>query len=334
MRLKLKQYALVLSVFASAQPLYAESVCTTVTDLGSLARTIGGSEFDVITFAKGTEDPHFVEAKPSFIKALSKADLFVQVGFDLEVGWAPLLLQNARNGAVLPGGEGFVDASTVVRALNVPTGTIDRSMGDVHLHGSPHYLLDPINGWRVAGLIRDSFAKHDADDAPKFIERFKQFERTLAERLVGVRIVEALGAEKVLAMVDAGKAKELENGELRLGGWMEKMAPLRGARVVVDHPMWSYFLKRFELSESASLEPKPGLEPTTKQLEMVIGKIRADGVKLLLSSAYYDPRHANFVAAQTGIAVVPMAHQVGARAGTEEYLQMIDYNVHAITSTR
>lgn len=332
MRSIITSVAVVLSVLAPAQWLQAENVCVTVPDLASLVGTLGGPEFEVVTFAKGREDPHFVEAKPSFIKALSKADLFVQVGLDLEVGWAPVLLQNARNRAVLPGGEGFIDASSVVQAINVPTGSVDRSMGDVHLHGSPHYLLDPLNGWRVAGLLRDRFASQKTEEAGKIHDRFKQFERRLAERLVGEMLVTKYGPEKVLQTVDAGRIRELVVGDVPLGGWMAKMAPLRGARVVVDHPMWGYFLKRFEMIESVSLEPKPGVEPTTKQLEMVIGKVKQEGIALLLSSAYYDPRHANVVADQTGIRVVPMAHQVGARPGTDEYLQMIDYNVNVLTT--
>ena len=334
MRSVIKQLVAVLSVLGCVQQIQAENVCVTVTDLASLVQAVGGSEFEVVTFAKGSEDPHFVEAKPSFIKALSKADLFVQVGLDLEVGWVPVLLQNARNSAVLPGGEGFIDASSVVKALDVPTGSIDRSMGDVHLHGSPHYLLDPLNGWRVAGLLRDSFAKHNPAGAVGFQERFKRFEQQVAERLVGEKLVANYGAEKVLQAIDAGRSKELFGADATLGGWMAKMAPLSGARVVVDHPMWSYFLKRFEMIESVSLEPKPGIEPTTKQLEMVIGKVKQEGIALLLSSSYYDQRHANFVADQTGIKIVPMAHQVGARPGTDGYLQMIDYNVNALSSAR
>jgi ABC-type Zn uptake system ZnuABC Zn-binding protein ZnuA len=118
----------------------------------SLVREVGGDRVSVTYFAKGTEDPHFVEAKPSFIKALSQCDLYVQTGMDLEIGWAPVLLQNARNGAVLPGAPGYLDASKVISPLEIPTGPTDRSMGDVHPLGNPHYLLDPLNGPKVARL--------------------------------------------------------------------------------------------------------------------------------------------------------------------------------------
>ena len=135
-----------------ARPL---QVAVTIPDLGSLVREIGGDQVAVTVFAKGTEDAHFVEAKPSFIKTLSEADLFIQMGLEMEMGWAPVLQQNARNAKVLPGARGFLDASTVITPLDVPTGPVDRSLGDVHEAGNPHYLLDPINGLRVARLIRD-----------------------------------------------------------------------------------------------------------------------------------------------------------------------------------
>ena len=130
-------------------------VCATVPELGSLVREIGGNQVAVTVFAKGTENPHFVEAKPSLIKELSQADLYVQMGLELEVGWAPVLLQNASNGKVLQGARGYLDASTVINPMDIPSGTIDRSMGDVHPYGNPHYLTDPLNGLKVAALIRD-----------------------------------------------------------------------------------------------------------------------------------------------------------------------------------
>ena len=143
------------SVWAEA-PL---NVFTTLRDLGDLAKAVGGDQVEVASMVKGPEDAHFIEAKPSFIKTLSQCDLYIQIGMDLEVGWAPVLLQNARNAAVLPGGRGHVDASTVIQRLEVPTGPVDRSMGDVHPMGNPHYLLDPLNGLKVARLIRDKDRK-------------------------------------------------------------------------------------------------------------------------------------------------------------------------------
>src|SRR5919109_1753657 len=152
-----------------ARPL---QVAVTVPDLGSLVREIGGDQIVVTVFAKGTEDPHFVEAKPSFIKTLSTADLFIQMGMELEMGWAPALQQNARNARVLPGARGFLDASAAITPLEIPSGPVDRSLGDVHPAGNPHYLLDPINGLRVGRLIRDKLIELRPERQRYFEERY------------------------------------------------------------------------------------------------------------------------------------------------------------------
>src|SRR5918994_716402 len=165
-----------------ARPL---QVAATVPELGSLVRAIGGDQVTVTVFAKGTEDSHFVEAKPSFIKTLSQVDLFIQIGMENEAGWAPVLLQNARNSRVLPGARGFVDASAAIVPLDVPTGQVDRSLGDVHPAGNPHYLLDPVNGLKVARLIRDKLIELRPERRPSFAQRYAAFRQRLGVSLVG-----------------------------------------------------------------------------------------------------------------------------------------------------
>ena len=168
---------LILTLFVSivyAQSLKPVQVCATVPELGNLAQEIGGDQVKVTVFAKSQEDPHFIEAKPSFIKALSQADLFLQIGMELEIGYAPVLLQNARNSRVLIGAPGYVDASKVITPMEVPTGIVDRSMGDVHPQGNPHYLLDPLNGLLVARLIRDRLIEVRPEKKPFFEERIRR----------------------------------------------------------------------------------------------------------------------------------------------------------------
>jgi zinc/manganese transport system substrate-binding protein len=282
--------------FANAEPL---RVCATVPDLGDLVRQVGGDEVTVTVFAKGPEDPHFVEAKPSFTKALSKADAYIQVGLELEAGWAPVLLGQARNKKVLPGHDGFIDASTAIEPMHVPQGTIDRAMGDVHAGGNPHYLLDPLNGAKVAELIASRLGQLRPEKAAYFKDRCHAYCRRMEEALAG---------------------------------WQALVQPCAGAKVVSDHDMWPYFAHRFGLDVIGFLEPKPGLPPTTRHLGALVEIMKTDQVRLILASSYYDPRHADFVSAKTGAVVVNLAHQVGARPGTDDYIAMLDYNVQRIVA--
>jgi ABC-type Zn uptake system ZnuABC Zn-binding protein ZnuA len=308
-------------------------VAATIPDLGSLVREIGGDQVAVTVFAKGTEDPHFVEAKPSFIKTLSEADLFVEGGMEGEMGWAPVLLQNARNANVLPGARGFLDASTVITPLDVPTGPVDRSMGDVHPAGNPHFLPDPINGLRVARLIRDKLIELRPERQPYFEERYASFRQRLGAALVGEALAKKYDVEKLAVLFEAGKLGDFlksQGEESLLSGWFGLMLPYRGAKVVSDHNTWSYFARRFGISVIGFLEPKPGLPPTTKHLNALIEMMRDQGVRVILANPYFDPRFAQFVAERTGAQVVNMAHQVGARPGTDDYIAMIDYDVRQL----
>jgi zinc/manganese transport system substrate-binding protein len=169
-------------------PAAALQVCATVPDLGYLVREIGGDQVAVTVFAKGPEDPHFVEAKPGFIKALNQTDVFIEVGMELETGWVPVLFKNARNAKILPGAGGYLDASTVIAPLNVPSGLVDRSLGDVHPTGNPHYLLDPLNGLKVARLIRDKLAELRPQQTQLFNDRYAALQQKIGSALVGEKL--------------------------------------------------------------------------------------------------------------------------------------------------
>ena len=307
--------------------------CATLPDLGSLVREVGGDRVSVTVFAKGTEDPHFVEAKPSFIKALSQCDLYIQAGMDSEIGWAPVLLRNARNGAVLPGGRGFLDASTVIAPLEVPTGPVDRSMGDVHPLGNPHYLLDALNGLRVARLIRDKLIELRPNHKTYFDERYAAFSKRLGAALVGEKLAKKYDVEKLALLFERGRLGTFlkqQGDEALLGGWLGLMLPHHGVKSVDDHNIWPYFTRRFGIQLIGHMEPKPGIPPTTGHLRALVERMRAEGVRLVLAAAYYDPRHARFISENTGARVVNLANQVGAREGTDDYLGMIDYNVRQL----
>lgn len=309
--------------------------CATVPDLGSLVREVGGDRVSVTAFAKGMEDPHFVEAKPSFIKALSQCDLYIQTGMDSEIGWAPVLLQNARNGAVLPGGRGFLDASAVIAPLEVPTGPVDRSMGDVHPLGNPHYLPDPVNGLKVARLIRDKLIELRPNHKTYFDERYAAFSKRLRTALVGEKLAAKYDVEKLALLFERGRLGAFlkqQGDEALLGGWLGLMLPHYGAKSVDDHNIWLYFTRRFGIQLIGHMEPKPGIPPTTGHLRALVQRMKVEGVKAVMTVPYYDPRHARFISENTGARVVNLANQVGAREGTDDYLAMIDYNVRQLVA--
>ena len=313
-------------------------VCATVPELGSLVREIGGDRVTVTVFAKGTEDPHFVEPRPSFVKALSACDLYVQLGMGMEIGWAPVLLENARNGRVQPGNPGHLDASRAISPLEVPTTPVTRSMGDVHPGGNPHYLLDPLNGLSVADLIQDRLAVLRPDQRGFFADRYGAFARRLAAALVGEALASRYGVEDVIKLArlyEHGKLPDyLESqGEAALlGGWLGRMRPHFGARVVDDHNLWPYFARRFGIKIVGHLEPKPGIPPTTRHLRELVARMNIEGVKAVITAAHYDPRHAQFLARHTGAEIVPLAHQVNARPGADDYLSLHDYNVRTLSA--
>ncbi len=306
------------------------SVVATTPELGSLVRAVAGDQAAVVVLAKPNEDPHFVEAKPSYVKALNGADLYLANGMEMEAGYAPVLLNSARNPRVLPGGPGYVDASVVVTPLEIPVAPIDRSMGDVHSLGNPHYLLDPLNGLKVAALLRDVLSSVRPAAATEFAARYEDFKRRLDSALIGPSLAQKYDAEKLAILFEHGKLVPFleRQGEAgALGGWLGELAPYYGTKVVDEHRMWPYFAHRFGLRVVAHLEPKPGVPPTTKHLQEVVDLIRADDVPLILASAYYDPRHAELVASETEARIVRMANQAGSRPGTAEYLDMVNYNV-------
>ena len=279
---------------AAAGPL---QLVATTPDLAALARIVGGPEVEASALVKGPQDPHRLEPRPSFIRLLHDADLLLVVGMELEQGWLPTLLRSARNPAIQPGGPGYVDASEGIAPLDVPGAGASRAGGDLHRYGNPHYLTDPLRGAQVASR--------------------------LAERLAAVR-PEAAGGFRARA---EAFSREVDT---RLAQWLDSLAPYEGTLAVEDHRYWVYFADRFGIELVGTLEPYPGIAPTTRHLAEVVATIQARSVPLLLSTPYFDPRHARWVAERTQVRVVELAHQAGAREGAEGYLGTIGFNVQAV----
>jgi len=268
-------------------------VVTTTTDLAAIAREVGGDRVSVSAIAVGFQDPHFVDAKPSFLLQLQRADLFVQVGLELEVGWAPTLVGNARNARILPGAAGFVDASAGVAPLQVP-GDADRGAGDIHPYGNPHYWLDPVNGKLVAANIAAGLARVDPQGAAEYETRRAEF----------------------AARLDAAIAR-----------WSEQAAPVRDLPVVAYHNSWPYFERRFGFRVVGFVEPKPGIPPSGRYVAELAEEMKRQGVKLILMSTFYDQKTAKLVATLSGARVVTLANSVAGFPGVESYFDLFDANL-------
>jgi zinc/manganese transport system substrate-binding protein len=272
----------------------AINVVATTEDLASLAREVGGDRIKVEAIAKGYQDPHFVEAKPSFILKLHAADLLIVVGREMEVGWLPPLVQQSRNARVQPGANGYLDASLNVRILEIPTGQITRAMGDVHPLGNPHYWLDPGNGRRIAQAIQQKLAALSPGDAAFFAQRYADFDRRLAE------------AEK---------------------RWDAMMAPYKGLRIVTYHRSWANLVDRFHLEVVGYVEPRPGIPPSPSHTLELIQAMKRDAIRLIVVEPYFDLKTPNAIARDTGAKVVVLPPSVGGVDAVRDYIGLFDYDL-------
>jgi zinc/manganese transport system substrate-binding protein len=274
------------------------NVVTTTPDLGALAREIGGDRVDVKSLAKSTEDPHFVDAKPSHIVTLNKADVLVEGGAELEQGWMPPLLDNARNSKIAVGAPGRVTASNGIRMLEVPA-TLDRSRGDVHALGNPHFLLDPKNAKIVAANIAQHLTQVDPAGAATYAANLKKFNTD----------------------VDA-KAAE----------WDKTMAPFKGGKIVTYHNDFVYFAERFGLKVIGTLEPKPGIAPSPAHLAEVIATMKSENGHAILVQPYQNRKTAETVARQTSGVVLDVSQQPGALKNTDTYVALMDNLISTVAN--
>jgi ABC-type Zn uptake system ZnuABC Zn-binding protein ZnuA len=273
-------------------------VVATTPDLASLAREIGGNAVSVMALAKPTEDPHFVDAKPSHIVTLNRADVLIDGGAELELGWLPPLLESSRNPKIAAGAPGRVVASTGIRMLEIPS-SFDRSKGDVHSLGNPHFLVDPLDAKIVAKNIADHFSRVDPKSASIYAANLAKFN----------------------SAVDAKTAQ-----------WTSALAPFKGAKIVTYHKDFLYFATRFGLTIVDELEPKPGIAPSPAHLASVIGTMKSQGVKVVLVQPYQNRRTAETVARQTGATGLDMPEQPGAKSNTPTYITMMDNLVNTLVA--
>jgi ABC-type Zn uptake system ZnuABC Zn-binding protein ZnuA len=270
------------------------NVIATTEDLASIAREVGGDRITAESIARGYQDPHFVEAKPSFILKLQKADLLIVVGRELEIGWLPPLILQSRNAKVQVGTEGYLDASQGVRILDIPTGQITRAMGDVHPQGNPHYWLDPENGRAIAKSISDKLSQFRPGDRAYFELRLTAFGTRLSE------------AEKK---------------------WLAQMAPYKGTKVVTYHRSFPNFADRFGLDIVGYVEPRPGIPPSPRHTLDLIQEMKRQNIKLILVEPYFDLKTPQSIARATGATVLVVPPSVGGVKEAGDFFGLFDYNV-------
>jgi zinc/manganese transport system substrate-binding protein len=274
-------------------------VVTSTTDLYDIAREVGGDKITATHIGEGYQDPHFIEAKPSFVLQLRKADVWAFVGLDLEIGWMPLLLQGARNPKLQPGQPGYLDASRVISVLDMARGNVDRSQGDVHPLGNPHYWLDPENGRRIAKLFRETFSRLD----PKNATVYEANEKAFTQRL------------------DAAERS-----------WQADLAKIKGQPVVAWHTSWRYFADYNGMNIVGFMEPKPGVPPSPAHLAGLIQTMKRTGAKVIVMEPFYDRKMADFVASKTGAKVLVLPPSVGGVKGLDDYIQLMTHDIRQLAA--
>jgi zinc/manganese transport system substrate-binding protein len=301
--MKIKRFALALALLAvsvgSAAAQGKLNVMASTEDLASIAGEVGGDRISVESIARGYQDPHFVEAKPSFILKLQRADLLIVVGRELEIGWLPPLITQSRNAKIQPGANGYLDASQNARILDIPQGQVTRAMGDVHPLGNPHFWLDPENGKIVARDVAAKLAQLRPNDKAYFDQR-------LAD---------------VTTRLDAAEKR-----------WLAAMAPYKGIKAVTYHRSYPNFAERFGLDVIGYVEPRPGIPPTPQHTLDLITEMKRQNVKLVLVEPYFDLKTPNSIGQQTGAQVLVLPPSVGGVKEITDYFKLFDYDINLLVN--
>ena len=270
------------------------NVVTSTTDMAALTQEVGGDKVTVEAIAKGYQDPHFVEAKPSFLLRLRQADLLISVGLQLEIGWLPPLITQSGNPRIQVGAPGYLDASQFAEILEIPQGPVTRAEGDVHPLGNPHYWLDPDNGRRIARGIATKLGDLDPPDGAYFQQRFQDFD------------------------------KRLTTAEQK---WEAEMKPYHGRKVVTYHRSFPNFAKHFGLDVIGYVEPRPGIPPTPSHTLELINLMKRENCKIVLVEPYFDLKTPQSIGRATGAQVIVYLPSVGGEKQVTNYFELFDYDI-------
>lgn len=266
-------------------------VVTTTTDLAAIAAAVGGDDVEVESIARGYQDPHYVEAKPSFMRRLNRADLLIYNGLELEIGWLPLLVEGSRNRAVLPGRPGSLDASQGLAIIEVPSGQVDRSMGDIHPEGNPHYTLDPRSGIAIAERIAARLGQLAPDRAERFAARLDSFHSSL---------------------------------EARIAVWERRLEPHRNAQIVAHHKQWEYLASWLGLDIVGYVEEKPGVPPAPRHVAQIVARLQSLECPLVIHADFVDPRPCQRIAGRAGAIALSLPAAVGGEADVVDYADLFE----------
>jgi len=300
-------------------------ILTTTSDLADITRQITGDLAEVGNLCDGREDPHALTVRPSFVVKARKAQVWIRVGLELEVGWEPPILRDSRNRRIQVGAPGHIDVSEKIIPLDVPQGKVTRDQGDVHAYGNPHYWLDPLNGRLAARYIAERLEKLYPEHAEEFRANLTVFLRLLDERMFGASLVERLGGAKLWQLLlQDGLESELTSTDSS-SGWYAMLRPYAGHPVATYHRSWIYLLQRFQLHIAGELEPKPGIPPSPRHLYRLSENFKKQGVKVILQEPFYSDKAAELLAAklpQSKILICP--NSSGGGESAESYLNMLD----------
>ena len=315
----------------------ADTPCVIVstTDLMGIVGAVAGDLVKLHCFGKGNQDPHDLDILPSYVREMNDADLWIQVGNDIEAAWYPDLMANVTNTNIVKGADGFLDTSVSIMKLEGAVGNVSgvgHSSG-LHPSGNPHYLLDPIEGIRAAKLVAEQLSKIMPSQKDQLQQNYENFRTGLAEALIGAELAERHDVIEIADLYLEDKLKDFlgkQSHGIKLGGWLGELADHRGTAIVGDHDLWPYFSRRVGLSVVGYFEPEPGVPPTTKHLQILISQMKAESVRIIFSAPYFDDKHGRFVSENTGAQVLPMCHQTKARPNTDSYFDMVRHNMETL----
>ena len=277
----------------TSQALATLNVVASLPEYGALAKEVGGNEVTVTSLARGTEDVHFINPKPSYIRILNQADVLIENGAGMEAGWLSPLIEASRNPKLVLSFDSptRIMVAQFVDMLGIPTGRVDRSMGDVHLLGNPHFHLSPTNAVSIAEGLKEKFCVLRPDSCSTFAHNFNTFKQRV---------------------------------QAKIAAWREQMKPLRGANVVEYHQTFAYLADSFQFSLVDELEPKPGIPPSAGHIRKLVPRMKAMNVTLILIEPFHERKTPTFVAQQTGAKVVMIPSTVGGAPGMDDYISLID----------